>query len=516
MTNNDKNTREFIIKLTQLRDKSNDFSKIDYRALLEDPTYLLIFRTVAGMTTNLFSKNIDMPYSWIYNLEHAKRKLGVKGAKNIANRVSILFKKNKFSSDVEDVKRNFNSLNSITIVSSIEELNNLHNKSYEEFITLFDKLKELTANFTHLSNVILEDSKVILVFRLMLGISQKQFANKLNISNHTIEELENGYRKIRYPRTAKEYGTRIRKLISTKRIDSTKLEKNWFSWKNTRKIRENKGYNWKTIRYTTTKDFEKYLVQIRRETNNFSYIPSDLFQKNPQVIMIFRIMLGLTQRELERKLKFKGRYISNYERLKYKTISKGRAELLSEYFKSQIKSRKLDQLTDKQIINNFLEIKDLMFTHRNTTIGPIEKFTLTNQEKKILKILKTIKKLTLKILPHYNMNTKKGIINFDFLITFKNKPKIAIECTTSESISKKFGYNLKRKIYELDYRFTKLKKSYPKIKTILIMSIFDDDLNKYRIMNIIKEETLSINNSFINSESILLPKMIMEELKINE
>lgn len=196
MTNNDKNTREFIIKLTQLRDKSNDFSKIDYRALLEDPTYLLIFRTVAGMTTNLFSKNIDMPYSWIYNLEHAKRKLGVKGAKNIANRVSILFKKNKFSSDVEDVKRNFNSLNSITIVSSIEELNNLHNKSYEEFITLFDKLKELTANFTHLSNVILEDSKVILVFRLMLGISQKQFANKLNISNHTIEELENGYRKI--------------------------------------------------------------------------------------------------------------------------------------------------------------------------------------------------------------------------------------------------------------------------------------------------------------------------------
>ena len=48
------------------------------------------------------------------------------------------------------------------------------------------------------------------------------------------------------------------------------------------------------------------------------------------------------------------------------------------------------------------------------------------------------------------------------------------------------------------------------------MSIFDDDLNKYRIMNIIKEETLSINNSFINSESILLPKMIMEELKINE
>ncbi|HLC55539.1 MAG TPA: hypothetical protein VJJ75_03315 [Candidatus Nanoarchaeia archaeon] len=102
-------------------------------------------------------------------------------------------------------------------------------------------------------------------------------------------------------------------------------------------------------------------------------------------------------------------------------------------------------------------------------------------------------------------------INVDFLISKKGMPKVVVECTTTESPGKKYSYNLKRKIYETDYRFTKIKIKYPKIKTVFILSLPKNDLWEYRLRKLINMQTLSIDNTFINGDLKLLPNLVIQE-----
>ena len=197
----------------------------------------------------------------------------------------------------------------------------------------------------------------------------------------------------------------------------------------------------------------------------------------------------MTQQDLNRSLKLNGRYVSNYERLTYKTLSRGKAELFAEYFKEKLKSKGIYNLTNEHLIKNFLETKEAMFIHKRSAF----KFIPTQQEKQISDVLDHLKEHGLEVTPNHDIISGKGTINVDFLISKKGMPKVVVECTTTESPGKKYSYNLKRKIYETDYRFTKIKIKYPKIKTVFILSLPKNDLWEYRLRKLINMQTLSID-----------------------
>ncbi len=493
----------FVSKFEALRKRTKDFSEITHHPILEDPSSIAVFRTIVGVTINSFSKMIDIAYPWLYNLEKGKSRIGVRGAQNIAGRISLLFQKNAYEHGIDNVSKNYYALSNVKIKTNINTfIDRLRLADFNEFLIFLRKMKKVTYNFSQIYHVILGDSRILILFRIMLGLSQETFAIKLSLSKTTVEELENGYRIIKFPATAKRYASVIEKLIGN--VDVETLKKSWAAWKNTRKILDSKAYNWKTMRHMRTEDFEKYFTQIKEETDDFSLMSADLFQKSPQLILIFRILLQKTQRDLERELGLKG-YISNYECLRYKTLSRGRAELFADYFQFEFRSKKLHNLTQEEVLNRFRFVKESLFSHKNLTP---HHFRVTEQESKVFRVLKNLELQGFQLFHNHNVLTKKGFINVDFVLVLDGKPTIFIECTNMHSVSGKFLYNLKRKIYEIDYRFIKIKSDYPDAKTMLVLEVHPDDFLVYRIKNFIKAKTAAIGDTFINDDLARILQLI--------
>ena len=301
----DKNT--FIKSFNELKKKTKNFTEINQAILKDNTKYLTIFRIVLGITTNQFAKKLELPYSWVYDLEHNSRNIQNKTAERYSLKLYKLLEKNNLIGNVnlDETFINFKSLRGVKEETEISKiLKNLNKENFPKFMELVYELKRRTNNFSYFpSSLILEDSKIILVIRILLGLSQKDFAKKTNMANMTVEELENDYRKVRWPVTARIYSEKIENLLLNNKIvlEEQLIKKEWEKWKNTRKIKEKKEVNWRTIRNMDVNDFKNYFIFIKNQTNNFKNIGVDLFQKTPQLISIFRILLNLTQRDLQRK-----------------------------------------------------------------------------------------------------------------------------------------------------------------------------------------------------------------------
>ncbi|MBI2105630.1 helix-turn-helix transcriptional regulator [Candidatus Woesearchaeota archaeon] len=462
----------------------------------------MIFKTIAGYTTNKFASELNIAYPWIYNLEHKKSKIGEKGAKNIADKTFKLFNRLNLLGKVTEKEfiLNYNSLNNIKIESDLtNHIEKLSNKGFDEFKDLYEKIKGDTKNFNYFpSSLLLQDSRVILPLRIILGLTQKEFANKAKIAKMTAEELENGYRKLRWRATARRYSEKIEKIIRKdyKEIDSEELKNRWQKWKNTRKIKPTNVLNWKRIKEMKAEDFLKYFQIIKKETSQFTKITPEILQNNPQAIMIFRILAGLTQRELERKISSISKAkIYNYENLIY-SLSRGNAEIFSEFFNKEIKN-----ISEEEAINKFLHTKESMFSYRKGALNNLKKMLPNEQEEKIIRFLQKQKSISEKIKIHENIETKNGIVNVDLLIEDKDNLIIIIEATKfHDTESRKFGNNWKQKIFLLDYRFIKIKKRFPKILTYIAIEMPINLQLEYRIKKFVKEQTIAIDDIFINQD----------------
>ncbi|MBS3149442.1 helix-turn-helix transcriptional regulator [Candidatus Woesearchaeota archaeon] len=514
MNINDKNT---IKSFKSIKRKTKDFKEIDPIIIQEDSRNLNIFRIILGLTTNEFSKKIEVAYSWVYQLEHSRRKIQYETAKSYSLKIHKLFKEKDINKNIklEDFIVNLNSLNKTTPKTGIAvNLDNLNAKDFDHFLVLINSLKKRTNNFCNFGfPLILEDSRLICVVRILLGLTQQEFAKQLKMSNMTVEELENGYRKIVWPTTAQIYAAKIQGVINKCSIPKNQyiIKQRWQRWKNIRKIKQGKHAKWKTIRKMTVDDFKRYFNYLENETYRFTKIKPRLIARNPQLISIFRILLDLTQRDLERNLSLKGRVISNYESSVYKTITLGNAEILTRFFEEAFQKQNLTNVMVEQAIEKFISVKESMYVHQNSFSRLLKSWT--NQEKIIFRLLKTIKKEDLTIEPHSNIKTEKGTINVDFLVSYKKEPKVIIESTEFHHIkSKKFGYNFKRKVGEIDYRFTKIKKKFPSIKTFMIIKVDRNPILERRIQNFISNETISINKTFINPSKASLTSSILEVL----
>ena len=172
----------------------------------------------------------------------------------------------------------------------------------------------------------------------------------------------------------------------------------------------------------------------------------------------------------------------------------------------------MQNIKTEKAVEKFIKVKEAMYIHQNSFSSFLKNWT--NQEKRISKELQNLNINNLNIEPHKTIETKNGRLNVDFLIRYKNKLKIVIESTEfHHTRSRKFNYNFKNKLFNLDYRFIKLKKEFPEIYTILIIELDKDVILERRVKRFIEEETIAVNKSFINSYKSNLKEEIKKILK---
>ena len=223
--------------------------------------------------------------------------------------------------------------------------------------------------------------------------------------------------------------------------------------------------------------------------------------------MIFRILLGLTQKDLEREMRILGKSsVYNYENLNY-ALSRGNAEMFSNFFNNRI-----NNINEKEAINKFLHTKESMYSYRKGALNNLKNTPPNEQEKRLINILRK-NQISSIIKIHENINTDKGIVNVDLFIENKKKPVI-IEATRFYEIkSKKFSNNWKQKIFLLDYRFAKIKRKFPNSLTYIALEIDNNAQIEYRIKKFVKEQTIAVDDIFINKDFERLNKTIKGAIK---
>jgi len=96
----------------------------------------------------------------------------------------------------------------------IELPKDLREMSEEQFVEVFNLLKEKTKNWTNFNEImLLENNQFLLLIRCSLGLSQKEFGEKLNTNKQWVKELESGRRRIIHIKPAKRWTPLIEELI---------------------------------------------------------------------------------------------------------------------------------------------------------------------------------------------------------------------------------------------------------------------------------------------------------------
>ena len=178
--------------------------------------------------------------------------------------------------------------------------------------------------------------------------------------------------------------------------------------------------------------------EVKKLTNNFTNVESDLLEKNASRILILRLALGMSQNKFESFIGAESKNTSKYERGKIKNMKKQTAEKYISKIKTVLERNKITE--DKVILsykkmfsesNGFLKAnqgtRKVLLAQRKGAINSLRN-RATEQEKTITGCLE-LKGLKPEI--NFPLSTEKGIVTDIFL----KEQFVAIEC--KDIISKK-------------------------------------------------------------------------------
>ena len=226
------------------------------------------------------------------------------------------------------------------------------------------------------------------------------------------------------------------------------------------------------------KDIEKLAKDLKNSVEEGEVI--DFFQKNPRGILVARMALGLSQRELIKKM---GRKISHPMLIRHETgnsglMRKSLAESISKILPRKIKI--------SEIISNHKKFSDMKKGYHMTPerARKLQKLSLlattrkqrqiwgnmgakksnanqrlTEQERKISEVLKN---LGFNFKTHQNIETNLIDMNVDFVIYKKNAPICFVEAT-----ERKHDMQILCQAYA--YRSRVLKENFPNSKICILI-----------------------------------------------
>jgi transcriptional regulator with XRE-family HTH domain len=383
------------------------------------------------------------------------------------------------------------------------DLRELNDRNFERIYRYLDKK---TSGFTSLyEKLILENNHHLLIFRVILGMSQKEFAEKLGKTKDNIRHIEAKRRIIVRSEIVQQYADKINSIFSKKIFNLEDAMKNWKNYTFYSKDQNisDPEIKFKTFLNMNEVDLVSYYKLIKRETNNFKTFTPDLLIRIPQSLTIFRIVLCLSFRRLSKILEMDYAHLRIYEHLKNK-MKPLTAKRIILKIENLFKKTNVDSITTDKILENF-RILSGFYGNRNLDslidqgLNRLAKINPTRYEEKISDVLenKNIKFERYRILEGI-----KKRFNIDFFVPDK---QIAIEVF---SYSDKQRKNLKSKTCLVDHRFQSLKLKNPKTKTIICMEVRDRPILYEYFRRYISTGLLNTDYLLINKDVHKLPNII--------
>jgi DNA-binding transcriptional regulator YiaG len=392
----------------------------------------------------------------------------------------------------------------MTLPKDLREMNE------KQFKRIFEILRVETNDFKNFPpDILMEDSKIILIIRCCLGLSQTKFADLLGTTKDWVRHTESGRRKILNVKPAMRWAPKIEMIIRNSEITFEKALECWrrFKFARDQKLPEIEDKR-KTIKELTEEEFKEWFECIKAKTDNFTTFNPNILVENPQNILIFRLILGISHRRVSKVLGLESRWIRKWEHLEMR-IKPLTAKKVMLKIKDLFELNKPDVSFEK-VKENFLISKGI-FGHRNVKswIENGLKFSrihgFTKFEKRIQNILKSAN--AKKFECHATVEGIKNKFCVDFVIGNASNPDAIIEVFTFSSNKAGF-HNCNTKAKILDHRFQMIKLKHPKVKTIMCV-----EFNGKPILSKLRREMLEsqvINTDFllINEEISKLPNII--------
>jgi len=380
-------------------------------------------------------------------------------------------------------------------------IKNLRNLDEKEFKKVYKYLKRKTNNFKEFNEgLIIEKNQYLLIFRIILGMSQKEFAEKLGKTKDWCRHLEAGRHKIEKLKVAGRYSWKIEGLLRKSKINlekSLEIYKRYLFYSKDQNIAEPE-IKFKPFSKMNEEDLISYFNIIKEETNNFTNFKSDLLIRIPQSLTIFRIILCLSYRKLGKILEKDHSHLKIYEHLKtrMKPIT---ANFFITKIKNLFKNINVKKITIDKTLENF-RILSGFYGNRNLDAyikNGLIRFAKINPNKFEEEIAKLLSENNIKYKRYKILNGKKRGFNVDFLIE-QNNIKIVLEVFSYSNMKKKAG--VKTKVCMVDHRFQALKQKYPGLITITCIEITGKPIlynyvKKYLDMEILNTDYLLINKN---------------------
>lgn len=388
------------------------------------------------------------------------------------------------------------------------KIKDLRDLNEEEFKEVYRYLEEETKNFTVIHpKIILKNNQYLLIFRIILGLSQKEFANELERTKDWCRHTESGRNKIEKLKIALRYVGNIQCLFKNHNIESKNVLENWnkYNYYSKNQLLPEPEVKLKPLSKISELELKEYFELIKKETNNFTLFKSELLTRIPQSIVVFRITLGVNHRDFSRMIGSNSKGLRDYEhgKTRIKPItSKKIINVIKELFINK-KEIKFDK-----VLENFRILKGF-YGHRNLKsliklgLNSFGKLSRSPIEDEIFNILNENK-----IMCERNeiVEGKNKKYNVDFLIPNKEDPRIIIECFMfKRSVT---THNWKYKVCSTDHRFQALKIKNPKLIAIMVIKFTGRPILLNFVKECVQSELLNTDYLFINEEMVNLPLTI--------
>jgi hypothetical protein len=358
----------------------------------------------------------------------------------------------------------------------------------KEFRKLYTYIEERTGGFREVNEELFkENPQYIFPIRLALGLSQLNFMTKLNcINKQWIRHFEAGRQGFKQSKLYPKAIEMINELFQKGHVVG--IKKTIEVWKKCRAGRaafffspEEQKYEIKKISKMTQEDFIKYFGYLKKETDNFKNLDPKILVINPQFISIFRMILGLSHKNLSILLYKDPKAVRNHEYREYKVMPRV-AKMYMDLFEKLMKERKIiGDVNMESALKNF---------RRMSTFDELE-----------IKIKKIIESVSIDFNENSGVHAKihhvsqinKKSMNIDFMIFDGGLPIVAIEATKLSNIKTK---DLTHRIAYLDHRFQMLKTKHPNLTTMMILQC--DKSNKDRARRVADREIINTDVCLIN------------------
>lgn len=367
----------------------------------------------------------------------------------------------------------------------------------DQFKRMFELVRRETKNWIEFKpELLVENNQFLLIIRCSLELSQRELANKLGTTKDWIRSIERGKNVIQHLTIAKRWTSKIENMMKNSNIELLNSLSFFKNFQFAREIAPKKTQKFSPMSKLTEVELKSRFKKLRNKTNNFTIIDPKILVEDPQSILIFRLVSGLSQREFSRRIGKSFRHLRSWEILDMHIKLSNASKITSKIqgIINQVQDKSLEQTT-----RNFRFLKESSGHRKLNSMIRSGLIAAKNQkpsklEKKIIKLL-TNKKFEL----HAIVNGFKRDINVDFAIPNSENPFLVIE-TFDFSIKNKNVSHCKLRVRETDHKFQMIKLRNPNLKTMMIIRLNNGKLwDLGQAKELIETELLNTDHLIVNN-----------------